>query len=262
MNEFLQNKALILAVCAAILFALERQFPSARPLLKAHLESGALRAARALKNLSLLLINAGLSPLLVIPVSALAAQWSPDWRPAIWSGAAGLVADLLILDLWIYWWHRTNHLVPLFWRFHQVHHLDEFLDVTTAVRFHFGEVVFSAFVRAAVIFVLAIPLSSVIVFETLVLMAALFHHSNLRLPPAFERALSFVIVTPSLHWVHHHAIRRDTDSNYSTILSVWDRIFASRSRTARTPDMPIGVETLSDEPLIGLLARPFRRFGG
>ena len=93
-------------------------------------------------------------------------------------------------------------------------------------------------------------------------MAALFHHSNLRMPPAFERALSFVVVTPSLHWVHHHAMRSDTDSNYSTILSVWDRIFASKSPTARTPDMPIGVETLSDEPLTRLLARPFRRFVG
>ena len=166
MSDILQNKALILAVAAAILFVLEKLFRQYGHCSKRISNSTAASAARALKNLSMLLINAGLSPLLVIPLTALAAQWSPDWRPDYWSGAPGLAADLADLDLWIYWWHRANHLVPLFWRFHQVHHLDEFLDVTTAVRFHFGEVVFSAFVRAAFIFVLAIPLSSVIVFET------------------------------------------------------------------------------------------------
>ena len=85
----------------------------------------------------------------------------------------------------------------------------------------------------------------------------MFHHSNLRLPPRFERALSFLIVTPSIHWVHHHAIRRDTDSNYASLLSVWDRLFGSRSATVRTPEMPIGTQGLKDRGIAGLLARPF-----
>ena len=71
--------------------------------------------------------------------------------------------------------------------------------------------------------------------------------------------MSFLIVTPSIHWVHHHAIRRDTDSNYSALLSVWDRLFGSRSATCRTPDMPIGTEGLKDRGIGGLLARPFDR---
>jgi sterol desaturase/sphingolipid hydroxylase (fatty acid hydroxylase superfamily) len=96
-----------------------------------------------------------------------------------------------------------------------------------------------------------------VVFETLLALSAMFHHSNLRLPPRLERALSCVIVTPSIHWVHHHAIRRDTDSNYSALLSLWDRLFASRSATRRSPDMPIGVEGLSDKGLAQLVARPF-----
>jgi len=80
-----------------------------------------------------------------------------------------------------------------------------------------------------------------------------------RLPAGLERALSFVVVTPSIHWVHHHAIRADTDSNYSTLLSVWDRLFASRSATQRSPDMPIGVEGGHDRGLVALVRRPFRR---
>jgi sterol desaturase/sphingolipid hydroxylase (fatty acid hydroxylase superfamily) len=174
-----------------------------------------------------------------------------------WSGWPGLVLDLLLLDCWIYWWHRANHVVPVLWRFHEVHHLDGFLDASSALRFHFGEVLLSALVRVGVILLLGVPLLSVVVFETLLALSAMFHHSNLRLPPRLERALSYVIVTPSIHWVHHHAIRRDTDSNYSALLSLWDRLFVSRSATRRSPDMPIGVEGLSDKGLAQLVARPF-----
>ena len=92
----------------------------------------------------------------------------------------------------------------------------------------------------------------------MVLAAAGFHHSNLKLPPRLERALSWVVVTPSIHWVHHHRIHRDTNSNYATILSLWDRVFRSRSPTRRTAEMEIGVEGREEEPLLMLLSRPFR----
>jgi sterol desaturase/sphingolipid hydroxylase (fatty acid hydroxylase superfamily) len=211
---------------------------------------------RVFRNLSLAGLNAILSWLVVVPVSVFAAQWALDWRPSWWTGGAGLVIDLLILDCWIYWWHRVNHEVPFLWRFHEVHHLDETLDASSALRFHFGEVFLSSLVRAAVILLLGIPLISVVVFETLLAISAIFHHSNLRLPASVERALSRVIVTPSIHWVHHHAIRADTDSNYAALLSVWDRLFGSRSPTVRTPEMPIGVEGRRERGLVGLIRRP------
>ena len=78
------------------------------------------------------------------------------------------------------------------------------------------------------------------------------------LAPGLERALSRVVVTPSIHWVHHHRIRADTDSNYATVLSLWDPLFRSRSRTRRTPDLEIGVEGREEEPVLGLIAAPFR----
>jgi sterol desaturase/sphingolipid hydroxylase (fatty acid hydroxylase superfamily) len=236
----------------ALLLVLERLFPVA------HVIGGGRRVA---KNLSLAVLNAVLSWAVVVPVSAFAAGYALHWRPEWWSGWTGLALDLLLLDLWIYWWHRANHEWPLLWRFHEVHHLDEFLDASSALRFHFGEVLLSSLVRAVVILVLGVPLISVVVFETLLSLNTMFHHSNVRLPPRVERALSRVIVTPSIHWVHHHAIRRDTDSNYSTLLSVWDRLFGSRSATVRTPDMPIGAEGLKDRELAGLIARPFARRG-
>ena len=250
LTHILAYKGAVVLGTLALLLVLERLVPMARVV------GGVKRVA---KNLSLAGVNAVLSWAIVVPVSAFAASHALGWRPDWWGGWTGLALDVLILDCWIYWWHRANHEWPLLWRFHEVHHLDEFLDASSALRFHFGEVFISSLVRAAVILALGVPLTSVLVFETLLALSAMFHHSDVRLPPRLERALSRVIVTPSIHWVHHHAIRRDTDSNYAALLSVWDRLFASRSRTVRTPDMPIGTEGLKDRGLPGLLARPFQR---
>jgi sterol desaturase/sphingolipid hydroxylase (fatty acid hydroxylase superfamily) len=209
------------------------------------------------RNLSLFGLNALLSPVLVLPVTAWAASFEVGLRPGFWSGPVGLALDVLALDLWIYWWHRANHELPLLWRFHAVHHLDETLDTTSAVRFHAGEVALSALARAGLIVALDVPLASVVVFEGLVLAAALFHHSDALLPAGVERALARVVVTPGLHWVHHHARRADTDSNYGTLFSFWDPLFGSRSATVRWRGMPIGVERGGgDRPLLGLLAAP------
>jgi sterol desaturase/sphingolipid hydroxylase (fatty acid hydroxylase superfamily) len=248
LQSFLSSKLAFVLGGFVLLFALERAFPATRWL------GGVGRVAR---NLTLAGFNFLASPLIVIPLTAFAASHALDWRPAFWSGWGGLLVDLLLLDAWIYGWHRINHRVPLLWRFHEVHHLDEMLDTTSALRFHFGEVLLSSLARALVIFLLAVPLSSVIVFEVLLLLSTLFHHSNLKLPGSFESALSKVIVTPSIHWVHHHAKREDTDSNYATVLSVWDRIFASASPTPRTADMPIGVEGRKERSLPQLISKPF-----
>lgn len=235
--------------------AYERFHPMARVLAK-----GREAWMRWGKNLTLFGINALLSPVIVVPVSAWAVSFGPDWRPDWAGGAWGLLVDLILLDLFIYWWHRANHEIPILWRFHQVHHYDTDLDVTTAVRFHFGEVILSSLVRAAVILALDIPLSSVIVFETLVLMSSLFQHSNAKLPDGLERALSQVIITPAIHWVHHHAVRSDTDSNYGNTFSFWDRIFGSASKTKRWADMSIGLQDdEQDRKFLALLMVPFRR---
>ena len=253
-------KAAAVALWLAVFFAAERLRPAASEPKVDRLAGGGpvLGWARLGRNGGLWLANLALSPMLVVPVSALAATHSLDWRPAWWGGLSGLLLDILILDFLIYWWHRANHEFALLWRFHEIHHLDRFLDTTSALRFHFGEVVLSALARAAVILALGLPLASVLVFEALVLFAAIFHHSNLALPRALERTLARLFITPSIHWVHHHARRADTDSNYGTLFSFWDPAFGTRSKTARTRDMMIGVEGAGERPLAELFFRPFR----
>ena len=219
----------------------------------------AQKLSRIGKNLALAGLNGVLSMSVIVPIIAFASHWSLLWRPDWMQGWRGLMFDLVVLDCWIYWWHRAAHVLPILWRFHEVHHLDETLDASSALRFHFGEVLISSLVRAPFIVLLAIPLSHVLLFETLVASAAIFHHANLRLPPNFERLLSYIIVTPSIHWVHHHAKRADTDSNYAVFLSLWDRLFGSRSQTKRTAEMRIGVEGKSEQSLLKLIAWPWAK---
>ena len=254
MQDLLVLKTAILGGVFAVFFIAERLFRSA---------PAPTSRARVYRNLGLWLVVALASPLIVAPITAFGANnvlWTRD--PALmtgWVGVVILLVDLIILDLWTYWLHRTYHRFPVMWRLHEVHHRDAFLDTTSAVRFHLGEVVLSAALRLIPIMLLAPSLMTVIIFETLLLGFALFHHSNIRLPNRAERLLSFAIVTPSIHWVHHHAVRADTDSNYGAILSLWDRLFTSRSSHVRTPDMKIGAEGVEELSFIGLLLSPFMR---
>ena len=254
LQSFLTFKGVLVLICLALLFCAERLVPAAiRP---DHRDSDGSRLGR---NLSLWGINALLSPALVLPITAFGVAQGWGWRPDWMAGWAGVLIDLIVLDFWIYWWHRANHIVPLFWRFHRVHHMDEWLDVTSAVRFHFGEVLLSALARVPVILIMGMPLLSVIIFESLVLVLAGFQHSNLRLPGKLESCLSRIIITPSIHWVHHHVLRSDTNSNYGTFFSFWDRWFDSRSSNSRQLDMAIGLDDQKELKIFRLLLLPFSR---
>lgn len=250
-EQLIALKSVILLMAFGVFFTLERWRRVARP---------PEARGRLWRNAGLWAINLPVSPLVVVPITALAAGVGLWQRPDWWSGLPGLALDIVLLDLWIYWMHRSFHEVPFLWRFHSVHHFDEHLDTTTALRFHFGEIMISASVRSIFIIALAVPLSSVLLFEAAAMAVAIFQHSNAKLPGWLERGLSRVIVTPSIHWVHHHNIRQDTDSNYCNIFSWWDFLFGTRSKTTRTPDMPIGVEGVtSDRDFWGLITEPFRR---
>lgn len=253
MNLLITYKAMIVIVWFLAIFVGERIFRSARyP--KNWVPGQSHR--RVVRNISLSLINFVLSPLLIIPITLFLSSLLPSWRPGWMNHWGFIVMDLLILDVFLYWWHRANHELPFLWRFHQVHHLDEFLDSTTALRFHFGEVFLSAIARVIVIVAFAIPITSVIVIEVILMICTIFHHSNLKIPPKFETWLRKLIVTPAIHWVHHHPRKKDTDSNYAAIFSWWDRWFGSRNARLRWQDMKIGVEGHREQGFWKLLVLP------
>jgi sterol desaturase/sphingolipid hydroxylase (fatty acid hydroxylase superfamily) len=119
-----------------------------------------------------------------------------------------------MMDLTFYYWHRANRSISFFWRFHNVHHIDPDLDISTSFRFHFGEILYSLVFRAGQIYLLGIPLFTHLVYELVFQCATLFHHSNVRLPITFERSLNKIIVTPRMHGIHHSIVKDETNSNW------------------------------------------------
>ena len=169
---------------------------------------------------------------------------------------------VVIFDAWQYLWHRLNHRVGFLWRFHQVHHSDAELDATSGLRFHTGEIVLSSIARLAVLPLLGVTVAELLVYEAILLPIILFHHSNVRLPGRVDRRLRWLIVTPWMHWVHHSDRQPETDSNYSSILSIWDRVFGSFRLRSDPREIRLGLEHV-DRPewgtLRGMLTMPFRQ---
>lgn len=178
----------------------------------------------------------------------------PAW--AHWLGA------ILSFDCWQYWWHRINHRVAFLWRFHAVHHSDADMDASSGVRFHTGEMVLSFLARLAVLPLLGLTIPELLVYEAVSLPVILFHHSNLRLSNRFDRYLRWLIVTPWMHYVHHSRWQPETDSNYTSFLSVWDRVFGSFRLREKPSEIKLGLDGWEEREwrqLPGILAAPFRR---
>lgn len=176
-------------------------------------------------------------------------------------GIAELALGFVLMDLSFYYWHRLNHQVPWLWRFHVVHHVDPDLDVTTALRFHFGEIALSSVFRLAQIGLIGLSPAAFALYEIAFQAGTLFHHSNVRLPLRLERALNWLLVTPRMHGVHHSRVRSETHSNYSVVLSVWDRLHGSLWLSTPQAAIRAGVPAYSwpqDNGLGQTLSMPFR----
>lgn len=181
-----------------------------------------------------------------------------------WIGAPPAVATalaVLLLDYTLWHWHSLNHRVGVLWRFHAAHHADLDLDASTALRFHPGELVLSVPFRAAQVIVLGVDAGSLVLWETLVLLFIMFHHSNLRLPRRIEDALGLFVITPRIHGIHHSRRPTELHRNFGTLASLWDRLHGMRVSNVDQTSIEIGLPAQSGEaPGLGAsLAVPFHR---
>jgi sterol desaturase/sphingolipid hydroxylase (fatty acid hydroxylase superfamily) len=146
-----------------------------------------------------------------------------------------------------------------------MHHSDPAMDVTTATRFHTGEIAMSSTLRLALIPLIGIPLGALALYEFVLITSTQFHHSNIGLPPALDRAIRAVIVSPSMHKVHHSVEIAETNSNYTSLFSVWDRLFRTFRLREDDHSIQFGVSEFSNErfqTLTGLLQTPFKSSSG
>jgi len=202
-------------------------------------------------------------PLLAVgaAVDAQSAGWGL-FNALNWPMALEMVLCILILDLAIWAQHLVTHKVPFLWRLHQVHHADEDMDVTTAIRFHPVEIALSMLLKIGLVYLLGPAAVAVVIFEVLLNGTAMFNHSNLKLPLWLDRILRWVIVTPDMHRVHHSVERQEHDSNYGFALSLWDRLFGTYVDQPELghDDMAVGLKWQDGQPtrLGWSLALPFR----
>jgi len=173
-----------------------------------------------------------------------------------------IVLSVLLLDYTLYVWHVLTHKVPFLWRFHLVHHADLDLDASTALRFHFGELALSVPWRAAQVLAIGVSPGPFAAWQAMLVVSVLFHHSNVNLPVRFERLLNWIFVTPRMHGIHHSMIQDEANSNWSSGLSVWDRLHGTLRLNASPKTITIGVPAYpepADVTLANLVVMPFRK---
>ena len=186
-------------------------------------------AQRLITNFSLGVIN---TLLLTVPLGFVLQR---IWQQTFWAGFLAalfpsplrLILTCLLLDVYLYGWHRLMHSTAWGWRLHGLHHTDTSLNVSSAYRFHTGEVFLSNIPKLGLIFFMGIDQRSLLVYEILFAMSLIFHHSNVALPYSVDRFLSRAIVTPNYHRAHHSHAPQDMQSNYASLLTLWDWLFGT-----------------------------------
>lgn len=217
-------------------------------------------------HFGLLMLGALLARLLV-PAGAMgAAFWAqsrglgllPMLDLPLW---AAMAVSVVLLDLLIYLQHRLFHAVPLLWRLHRVHHADTEMDATTGLRFHPLELLLSVFIKMAAVVALGAPPEGVLLFEIILNASSMFEHAAITLPPRLDAALRRVIITPSLHRIHHSERLEETNSNFGFNLSLWDHWFGTLRRHHQGA-LRLGIGRYGqkrDQRLDQLLLQPLRR---
>lgn len=249
-------KPFIISIALVTIFVLEGVFPYYRDRVS--------RLRHALPHVLTAIMNGLLTRFTLAGLTVGAIGWAQTCLPFslhLYRPASGveLVLVFVLFDIWMYLWHRANHRIAFLWRFHRAHHSDTEMDTTTAFRFHPGELIMSTLVRLPVVILLGMSFVQLILFETILNLSTLFHHSNLAVPEKWDRLLRTVVVTPNMHRVHHSIERFETDSNFTSILSFWDRLIRTFRIREDTHTITIGLPRFREEKyqrFLGFLITP------
>jgi sterol desaturase/sphingolipid hydroxylase (fatty acid hydroxylase superfamily) len=247
----------VLATIFLVLFAAENFFP-----LRKRTRPKRIRVAG---NLIFSLPSLLTLRLIFIPFLVWIAVENQTWQTGIaylisWPPWLEGLIVLILLDYFIYIWHWLTHRIPFLWSFHRVHHTDADLDLSTGLRFHFLELLISAVFRGASVMLTGASPLMVIIYEIVFEAATSFHHSNLHLGPKTDRILSFFVVTPRMHGIHHSTRDTETHSNFSTIFSFWDRMHGTINYYSGTQPETGLKEFSGDHSFKDLLLMPFRNY--
>lgn len=198
--------------------------------------------------------------------TALLLNWV--WQQTIWQGFfhwikspwLGIVLSFLLLDAYMYIWHRWMHTIPIAWHFHQVHHTEMLMNTSTAYRFHPVEAIASNIPKLFLVLLFGITPRYLLFYETLLAIELIFHHSNWAIQDQIDNFLSYIIVTPNCHRAHHSESLKESQSNYGSFLSIWDRLFNSFYYPKYPDKIKLGLHQYNQKlNSISLLMLPFAK---
>jgi sterol desaturase/sphingolipid hydroxylase (fatty acid hydroxylase superfamily) len=186
-------------------------------------------------------------------------QWLPEMPLWLY-----MILGLLLLDLvGAYFVHWVEHRVTWMWKFHLIHHSDTNVDTTSANRHHPGESIFRFVFTTIGVLLIGTPMWMVFMYQSFSVVLSQFNHANITLPKSVDRAISWFIVSPDMHKVHHHYVLPYTDSNFGNIFSIWDRLFGTFMTMPRE-EMVYGIDTHMDpvenNKIMNLLKIPFQPY--
>ena len=227
--------------------------------------SSVSKIKRWINNLALTLFNSILINLIFSTAIVLTATYMQTYKMGVLNMVQApswlkILVTVAFMDFMLYVWHLLNHEMPLLWRFHRIHHSDLNMDVSTATRFHIGELTISAVIKLSLILFLGASPMGVLIFESVLVLCAQFHHSSLKVPEWFETFWWILFVPPSMHRIHHSVIIKERDTNYGTIFSLWDRFLGTLLTNVDQAKICIGVGAYQEPDKLNfhqLLAMPF-----
>ncbi len=251
------NRAILLLFVFLIFFTLERVLPQMDNSNRSKKHDGT--------NIKLGIINTVLGRLIAVFTVYTAASFAERntiglFNMVQWNKNTVLISEILILDLINYTWHRLLHNINFLRRFHNVHHTDRFLNSTSALRFHIIEIFFGNLFKLIPLVILGMSVEAVLLYEVILNSNVYFHHSNIRIPIKLDLLLSKVIVTPYLHRIHHSIKYKESNSNYSSFLIIWDKIFGSFIKQGEISTPKYGIPGYNEEwsqKFYFLLKQPF-----
>jgi sterol desaturase/sphingolipid hydroxylase (fatty acid hydroxylase superfamily) len=246
------EKDALLITVLVLLFVLECLFP--------YFDTFKNKTRHTMRNLGLIVFNAIVVSVVLTPVvvGSLNTSWGVFNRWDLhWMLEFGLT--VLLVDFLTYVLHVMYHKVPFLWRFHRVHHSDVAMGVITGARFHVGEHILSTLVKCGLYACFAMKLEYVLVYEAIFISNVFFHHANISIGESWDRIYRIFLTSPNMHKVHHSDIQIETDSNYTSLFSIWDRIGRTFRLVENSKDIVFGIKGMEDEQtVVRMLTTPFR----
>jgi len=186
-----------------------------------------------------------------------------NWLPDLSLGLYVILGILLMDFIGAYLAHYVEHKIKPLWMVHLVHHTDHKVDTTTANRHHPLESLIRYTFTLAGVVIIGAPIGIVMLYQSMSLVATQFSHANIKLPKKVDHFISYILVSPDMHKIHHHYVLPYTDSNYGNIFSIWDRLFGTYMTMDREK-LVYGVDVFPDEVkngnVIELLKQPFQEY--